>query len=168
MSPFSQAYMVGCSFDTFSKSWLDRSYIVWLILIAWLLPMAVIGKATWVLVSLGILKTASSWFKHAWTKPAFHKLDVSCVLNVNIPRESPIVRPMKRNQRSQGKLFVHVYIDLTKQDTGLTACECIWFFLNFVTPFFTYGFFLNWRWSVFHRKLLKGLRCPLFFRSSRS
>ena len=35
--------MVGCSFDAFSPSLVDRSYIFLLLVLAWLLPMIVIG-----------------------------------------------------------------------------------------------------------------------------
>ena len=36
--------MVGCSFDAFSPSLLDRSYIALLLLLAWLAPMVVICR----------------------------------------------------------------------------------------------------------------------------
>ena len=34
-----QTYLIGCSFDAFTPSLSSRSYIVMLILVAWLLPL---------------------------------------------------------------------------------------------------------------------------------
>ena len=33
-----QSYFMGCSFDSFSSSWKDRSYVCTLLVIAWLFP----------------------------------------------------------------------------------------------------------------------------------
>ena len=35
--------MLGCSFDSFSPDWSDRSYIFVLIFLAWILPLGIIG-----------------------------------------------------------------------------------------------------------------------------
>ncbi len=40
-----QAYLVGCSFDSFSSDGLSRSYIWVLMVLAWLIPMIFIGVA---------------------------------------------------------------------------------------------------------------------------
>ena len=39
-----QAYLLGCSFNSFDKSWNARSYIVILIGVAWILPLFVISQ----------------------------------------------------------------------------------------------------------------------------
>ena len=38
-----QAYILGCSFDSFDMGWEARSYIIVLIILAWILPIAVVG-----------------------------------------------------------------------------------------------------------------------------
>ncbi|XP_059081871.1 rhodopsin, GQ-coupled-like [Tigriopus californicus] len=38
----SEALVIGCSFDSFSTEWSDRSYILVLVLVAWCLPMGVL------------------------------------------------------------------------------------------------------------------------------
>ena len=45
-----QAYFIGCSFDSFSQSWRDRSYVLTLLISAWLVPLIMIF-----LSDLGIL-----------------------------------------------------------------------------------------------------------------
>ena len=40
-----QAYFLGCTFDSFSTSWQDRSYVVILLIIAWLIPMLLIVRS---------------------------------------------------------------------------------------------------------------------------
>ena len=39
-----QAYMLGCSFNSFDRSWTARSYIIVLIFLAWVLPLFVISR----------------------------------------------------------------------------------------------------------------------------
>lgn len=39
-----QAYLLGCSFDTYTPTWHSRSYILVLIVLAWMLPLGVIGS----------------------------------------------------------------------------------------------------------------------------
>ena len=34
-----QSYLIGCTFDSFSTSWTDRSYIIVLLVVAWLIPL---------------------------------------------------------------------------------------------------------------------------------
>ena len=34
-----QSYLIGCTFDSFSTSWTDRSYIIMLLVVAWLIPL---------------------------------------------------------------------------------------------------------------------------------
>ena len=34
-----QSYLIGCTFDSFSTSWTDRSYIITLLVVAWLIPL---------------------------------------------------------------------------------------------------------------------------------
>ena len=38
-----QAYILGCSFDSFAPTWEARSYIIVLIILAWILPITVVG-----------------------------------------------------------------------------------------------------------------------------
>ena len=38
-----QAYILGCSYDSFSTDWNDRSYIIILILLAWIMPLSLVG-----------------------------------------------------------------------------------------------------------------------------
>ena len=45
-----QAYFIGCTFDSFSQSWHDRSYVLTLLVTAWLVPLFMIF-----LSDLGIL-----------------------------------------------------------------------------------------------------------------
>ena len=45
-----QAYFIGCTFDIFSQSWHDRSYVLTLLVTAWLMPLFMIF-----LSDLGIL-----------------------------------------------------------------------------------------------------------------
>ena len=40
-----QAYFLGCTFDSFSTSWKDRSYVIILLIIAWLIPMLLIVRS---------------------------------------------------------------------------------------------------------------------------
>ena len=37
-----QSYFIGCSFNAFSQSWSDRSYIITLIVFAWMVPTIMI------------------------------------------------------------------------------------------------------------------------------
>ena len=37
-----QAYFIGCSFDSFSTSWKDRSYVITLMVIAWVIPLTIL------------------------------------------------------------------------------------------------------------------------------
>ena len=37
-----QAYLIGCSFDSFSSSWKDRTYVFTLLIIAWVVPLVII------------------------------------------------------------------------------------------------------------------------------
>ena len=39
-----QAYLLGCSFNSFDESWNARSYILILICLAWILPLFVISQ----------------------------------------------------------------------------------------------------------------------------
>ena len=38
-----EAYLLGCSFDAFESSWDSRSYILVLIVLAWIAPITIIG-----------------------------------------------------------------------------------------------------------------------------
>lgn len=38
-----EAYILGCSFDSFAPTWEARSYIIVLIILAWILPITVVG-----------------------------------------------------------------------------------------------------------------------------
>ena len=40
-----QAYFLGCTFDSFSTSWNDRSYVIILLIIAWFIPMLLIVRS---------------------------------------------------------------------------------------------------------------------------
>ena len=40
-----QAYFLGCTFDSFSTSWKDRSYVIILLIIAWFIPMLLIVRS---------------------------------------------------------------------------------------------------------------------------
>ena len=35
-----KAYLMGCTFDSFSSSWNDRSYVLSMMVVAWLIPTA--------------------------------------------------------------------------------------------------------------------------------
>ena len=35
-----KAYLIGCTFDSFSNSWNDRSYVLTMMVVAWLVPTA--------------------------------------------------------------------------------------------------------------------------------
>ena len=37
-----QSYFMGCSFDNFSTSWWDRSYVITLLILAWFIPLVII------------------------------------------------------------------------------------------------------------------------------
>ena len=37
-----QSYFMGCAFDSFSTSWSDRSYVITLLVLAWLIPLVII------------------------------------------------------------------------------------------------------------------------------
>ena len=36
-----KAYLMGCTFDSFSSSWNDRSYVLTMMVVAWLIPTAI-------------------------------------------------------------------------------------------------------------------------------
>ena len=40
-----QAYFLGCTFDSFSTSLKDRSYVIILLIIAWFIPMLLIVRS---------------------------------------------------------------------------------------------------------------------------
>ena len=37
-----QSYFIGCTFDSFSSSWNERSYTITLLVIAWLIPLIIV------------------------------------------------------------------------------------------------------------------------------
>ena len=68
-----QSYFMGCSFDNFSTSWWDRSYVITLLILAWFIPLVIIFIS-----HIGILYRV----RHSNIKDMLIK-KLSCALNSN-------------------------------------------------------------------------------------
>ena len=64
---------MGCSFDNFSTSWWDRSYVITLLILAWFIPLVIIFIS-----HIGILYRV----RHSNIKDMLIK-KLSCALNSN-------------------------------------------------------------------------------------
>ena len=129
-----QAYFIGCSFDSFSTSWKDRSYVITLMVMAWVIPLTILFLSHFSIVH-SVRKSNVQVLCETKFSCGLTKKCVKINIDDSVPDSNAVAvdtRPShRRSQRVSTNLYISCFYPYNHQLPFVKTCSMMRFAYNF-------------------------------------